>query len=170
MRELPSLGLGSENKNKSKLQEEGEVSQHRKVDSDLQWQSNMREFPSLGLGVRIEIKVSSKRKERLVSKERLILTFSGEVWYAGVAVPGTGCEYRDKGKLQEEGEVIQQRKVDSDLQWRGQICENYHPWDWGVRIKIKVSSRMKERLVSTERLILTFSGEVWYAGVAVIWG
>jgi hypothetical protein len=60
----------------------------------------MRELPSLGLGVRTEIKVSfmrkerlvsTVRKERLVSKERLILTFSGEVWYAGVAVPGTGC-------------------------------------------------------------------------------
>jgi hypothetical protein len=40
----------------------------------------------MGLGVRTEIKVSSKRKKRLVSKERLILTFSGEVWYARVAV------------------------------------------------------------------------------------
>jgi|LakMenEpi03Aug12_release.lakeMendotaPanAssembly.Ray.scaffolds.fasta_scaffold5361560_1 hypothetical protein len=37
----------------------------------------MRELPSLGLGVSIEIKVSSKRKKRIVSIERLILTFSG---------------------------------------------------------------------------------------------
>jgi hypothetical protein len=49
----------------------------------------MRELPSLGLGVSIGIKVCSKRI--LVSTKRLILTFSGEVWYAGVAVPGTGC-------------------------------------------------------------------------------
>ncbi len=46
-------------------------------------------FFGKGLGV---IKISSKRKERLVSKERLILTFSGEVWFARVAVPGAGSE------------------------------------------------------------------------------
>jgi hypothetical protein len=46
----------------------------------------------LGLGVRLEVQVSFKRKERLVSKVRLILTFSGEVRYARVAVSGTGCE------------------------------------------------------------------------------
>jgi hypothetical protein len=47
----------------------------------------------MGLGV---IKVSSKRKERLVSKERLILTFSGEVWYARA---GAGYKIRGTGKL-----------------------------------------------------------------------
>jgi hypothetical protein len=46
----------------------------------------------LGQGIRLEVQVSSKRKERLASKERLIVTFSGEVWYARVAVPGTGWE------------------------------------------------------------------------------
>jgi hypothetical protein len=51
----------------------------------------MRELPSLGLDVRTELKVSFKIKKRLVSTVRLILTFSGEVWYAGVAVPGAGC-------------------------------------------------------------------------------
>ncbi len=52
----------------------------------------MRELLSLGLGIRTEIKVSSKRKERVARTERLILTFSGEVGYAGVAVPGTRSE------------------------------------------------------------------------------
>jgi hypothetical protein len=80
----------------------------------------------MGLGV---IKESSKRKERLVTKERLILTFSGEVCYAGVAVPRAGCEHRNKGKLQEEGEASQQSKVDSDLQWRGLVFESCCPWD-----------------------------------------
>jgi hypothetical protein len=54
--------------------------------------SGMRELLSLGLGIRTEIKVSSKRKERVARTERLILTFSGEVGYAGVAVPGTRSE------------------------------------------------------------------------------
>jgi hypothetical protein len=90
----------------------------------------MRELPSLGLGVRTEIKVSSKRKERLVSKERLILTFSGDVWYAIVAFPGTGCKNGDKGKLQVKGKVSQHIKVDSDLQWRGLVCGSFRPWGW----------------------------------------
>ncbi len=78
----------------------------------------MRELPSLGLDVRTELKVSFKIKKRLVSTVRLILTFSGEVRYIGVAVPGTRCKSGDKGKLQKEGEVSWHRKVDSDLQWR----------------------------------------------------
>ncbi len=71
--------------------------------------------------------LSSKRKERLVSKERLILTFSGDVRYAIVAFPGTGCKNGDKGKLQEKGKVSQHRKVYSDLQWRGLVCGSSVP-------------------------------------------
>jgi hypothetical protein len=83
----------------------------------------------LGLGVRLEVQVSFKRKKRLVSmltslsfflkKKRLILTFSGEVWYAGVDVLGLGVS-------KEEGEVSQHRKVDSD----GLVCGSCRPWDW----------------------------------------
>jgi hypothetical protein len=52
-------------------------------------------------------------------------------------LPSNGA-MSDKGKLQEEGEVIQQRKVDSDLQWRGLVCGNCRPMGLGVRIEIKV--------------------------------
>jgi hypothetical protein len=91
MRELPSHGAGSENRNKSiKVSSKGKERLFctEKLISDLQWRGLVCEscLP-MGLGVRTEIKVSSKRKERLVSTERLILTFSGEVWYAGVTVP-----------------------------------------------------------------------------------
>jgi hypothetical protein len=84
----------------------------------------MRELPYHGAGSENRnqlTELSSRKKERLVSTERLILTFSGEVWYAGVAIPGTGCKNGDKGKIQEKGEVSQHREVDSDLQWRGLV-------------------------------------------------
>jgi hypothetical protein len=57
-------------------------------------------------------KISSKRKERLVSKERLILTFSGEVWYAELSYHGGGSENRNQlGSKRKERLVTKERLI-----------------------------------------------------------